>query len=89
MTDEAVTAGRQYLLQHANGVSNATVTTIHHRVDINTLEQQSADELALNDIAWVQVSTDREMLFDRYADNRQTGAFILVDRLTNATVGPG
>ena len=89
MTDEAVTAGRQYLLQHANGVSNATVTTVHHRVNINTLEQQSADELALNDIAWVQVSTDREMLFDRYADNRQTGAFILVDRLTNATVGAG
>ncbi len=89
MTDEVMTPGRQYLLQHANGLSNATVTTIHHRVDINTLEQQSADELVLNDIAWLQVSTDRELLFDRYADNRQTGAFILVDRLTNATVGAG
>ncbi|MEO0495539.1 MAG: sulfate adenylyltransferase subunit CysN, partial [Actinomycetota bacterium] len=89
MAEEPIAPGRQYLLQNANGVSNAAVTTIHHRVDINTLEHQDASELALNDIASVQVSADRELLFDPYAENRQTGAFILVDRLTNATVGAG
>ncbi len=89
LTDDPLTPGRHYLLQSANGVSNAVVTTIHHHVDITTLEQQPANQLELNDIASVQVSADRELLFDPYRSNRATGAFILVDRLSNATVGAG
>lgn len=89
LTDDPLTPGRHYLLQSANGVSNAVVTTIHHHVDITTLEQQPANQLELNDIASVQVSADREILFDPYRSNRATGAFILVDRLSNATVGAG
>jgi len=89
MTDESLKPGRQYLLQNATGLSNATVTMIHHRVDINTLEQHSSSQLDLNDIASVQVRSDRELLFDTYAHNRVTGAFILVDRLSNATVAAG
>lgn len=89
LTDDPLTPGRHYLLQSANGVSNAVVTTIHHHVDIDTLEQQSANQLELNDIASVQVSADCELLFDPYRSNRATGAFILVDRLSNATVGAG
>ena len=89
MSEEPMTPGRHYLLQNGNGLSNAAITTIHHRVDINTLGHEDVGELALNDIASCLISADRELLFDRYEDNRATGAFILVDRLSNATVGAG
>ena len=89
MSDTELEPGRNYLLQSANGLSNASVATIRHRVDINTLEREMATTLALNDIAECSISSDRELLFDPYATNRQTGSFILVDRLTNATVAAG
>jgi bifunctional enzyme CysN/CysC len=81
--------GRQYLLRSTNGASNATISAIRHRVEINTLEQEDASRLNLNDIALCAVTSDRELLFDPYADNRTTGSFILVDRLSNATLGAG
>ncbi len=89
MAEEELEPGRQYLLQSANGISNAVVTAIHHRVDVNTLDEESAGALALNDIALCTISSDRELLFDPYPVNRDTGSFILVDRLTNATAGAG
>lgn len=89
MSETPLEPGRQYLMQSANGLSNASVATITHRVDINTLERQQATSLELNDIARCAVTSDRELLFDPYSSNRQTGSFILVDRLTNATVGAG
>ncbi|MEM7095181.1 MAG: sulfate adenylyltransferase subunit CysN [Actinomycetota bacterium] len=89
MADAALEPGRQYLMQSSNGLSNASVTTIRHRVDINTLEEQQANALELNDIAVCAITSDRELLFDPYATNRQTGSFILVDRLSNATVAAG
>ncbi len=89
MSENALEPGRQYLMQSSNGVSNASVTTIRHRVDINTLEHQQAGSLDLNDIALCAVTSDRELLFDPYGTNRQTGSFILVDRMTNATVAAG
>jgi len=89
MSEVALEPGRQYLMQSSNGLSNASVTTIRHRVDINTLEHQQAGALDLNDIALCAITSDRELLFDAYGTNRQTGSFILVDRLTNATVAAG
>ena len=89
MGEEPAAPGRQYLLQSTNGASNATISAIRHRVDINTLEEEDASQLNLNDIARCAVTSDRELLFDSYADNRTTGSFILVDRLSNATVGAG
>ena len=89
MADEEMQTGHQYLLQTASGISNAAVTAIHHRVDINTLTEEPAASLALNDIASCTVSADRELLFDPYGHNRQTGSFILIDRLSNATVAAG
>jgi len=89
MSETEMETGREYLLLSSNGVSNAKVTAIRHRVDINTLDEESASSLELNDIAEVAISSDRELLFDSYASNRQTGSFILIDRLTNATVGAG
>jgi bifunctional enzyme CysN/CysC len=89
MAEGEMEPGRQYLLQSSNGLSNAVVRAIHHRVDINTLEEEPASTLGLNDIARCAVSSDRELLFDPYRTNRHTGSFILVDRLTNATVAAG
>ncbi|MDG2112166.1 MAG: sulfate adenylyltransferase subunit CysN [Actinomycetota bacterium] len=89
MAEDEMEPGRQYLLQSSNGISNASVTNLRHRVDINTLEEESAATLGLNDIAQCAISSDRELLFDPYDANRQTGSFILVDRLTNATVAAG
>jgi len=89
MDEGTLEAGRQYLLQSSNGMSNASVTAIRHRVDINTLERETTASLNLNDIAQCAITSDRELLFDPYGQNRQTGSFILVDRLTNATVAAG
>jgi len=89
MADSELEPGRQYLLQSSNGVSNGSVTAIRHRVDINTLERENAMTLQLNDIALCALTSDRELLFDPYTKNRQTGSFILVDRLSNATVAAG
>ncbi len=89
MSEDALRPGRQYLLQSVNGRSNASVSHIRYRVDVNTLEEDEAPCLELNDIARCAVAVDRELLFDPYTDNRATGSFILVDRLTNATVGAG
>ena len=89
MAAEELEPGRQYLLQSAGGISNASITSIRHRVDVDTLEERQAVSLGLNDVARCAVSCDREMLFDSYGENRRTGSFILVDRMSNATVGAG
>ncbi len=89
MAEAKMEPGRQYLLRSSNGVNNASITAIRHRIDINTLESEHADSLALNDIAMCGISSEGELLFDAYNTNRQTGSFVLVDRMTNATVAAG
>ena len=89
MATEEMEPGRRYLLQSANGISNVAVTSIRHRVDVDTLEERAATSLGLNDIACCSISADRELIFDPYASNRQTGSFVLVDRMSNATVAAG
>jgi bifunctional enzyme CysN/CysC len=89
MADEEARPGSQYLLQSVGGRSNASLRAVVHRVDVNTLEEEPADALGLNDVARCTVTVDREVLFDPYDQDRVTGSFILVDRLSNATVGAG
>jgi len=89
MSDVALSTKKDYIVQQGNRRLNGRVTAIHERVDVNTLETAPADELGLNDIARVTLAADAELLFDPYAVNRQTGSFIIIDRLTNATVGAG
>jgi bifunctional enzyme CysN/CysC len=81
--------GRDYLLQSTGGVCNAAVSGIQHRIDVNTLAHEQANLLALNDVGLVTISADKELLFDLYTDNQDTGSFILIDRLSNATVAAG
>ncbi len=89
MAEDEVTPGRSFLMMHNNRYSNATIESIEHRIDITTLERVPAENLVLNDIALCTLHADRELLFDGYEENRTTGSFILVDRLTNATVAAG
>ena len=89
MAEAPMVPGKQYLLQSATGKSNASISAIRYRLDINTLEEESTSRLELNDIARCAVSVDRELLFDPYSQNRMTGSFILIDRITNATVAGG
>ncbi len=89
MSEEALASGKSYLMLHNNSTSNATITALTHRMDISTLEAVAADQVFLNDIVRCELRSDRELLFDRYESNRTTGSFILVDRLSNATVAAG
>jgi sulfate adenylyltransferase large subunit len=81
--------GRRYLLKHASHIVPARVRSVRHRVDIEKLEPQDATGLDLNDIGVIEVETDRPVLADLYDKSRTTGSFILIDPVSNATVGAG
>ena len=89
MAEEPMVPGKDYLVRQSNRTSNGHVSAVQHRVDINTLETTPSPTLELNEIGRCTVSLDQQIVYDSYRDNRHTGAFILVDRLTNATVGAG
>jgi bifunctional enzyme CysN/CysC len=89
MDEEALLPGRQYLARFGNLWTSASVTAIKHRIDVNTLEQQAAKRLELNEIAVCNLSLSQRVPLDPYAENRATGAFVLVDRFTNRTAGAG
>jgi sulfate adenylyltransferase large subunit len=80
---------KRYLLKHASHVVPARVRAVRHRVNIETLERQAATALELNGIGEIEVETDRPILADLYAESRTTGSFILIDPVSNATVGAG
>lgn len=89
MHDDALLAGRPYLLKIGTKTVNATVTNIKYQVNVNTLEESAATQLELNAIGVCNISTDQPIAFDSYKANRDTGGFILIDRISNATVGAG
>jgi len=89
MDEEPLLAGRPYLLKIGTKSVTATITTIKHQVNVNTLEQMAAKQLELNAIGVCNLNLDQSVAFDAYKDNRETGSFILVDKITNATVGAG
>ncbi|MCC7236633.1 MAG: sulfate adenylyltransferase subunit CysN [Bryobacterales bacterium] len=89
MNDAALETGRPYLLKHTAQTAGATVTAIRHRLDVNTLREETAAGLALNEIGVVEIETARPLFFDDYRKNRATGAFVLIDPVSNATVAAG
>jgi bifunctional enzyme CysN/CysC len=89
MDEEPLYHGRTYSLRIGSKLVNGSVTEIRHAVDIDTLGERPAKNLALNDIAVVKLAADRLLAFDPYAENRDTGGFILIDRMTHRTVGAG
>lgn len=89
MAEEPMLPGKKYDIKRATSYVPGNIVGIEHRVDVNSLEQLAASELKLNEIGKVRVSLDAPIALDGYAHNRTTGAFIVVDRLTNGTVGAG
>ncbi|MCE7884348.1 MAG: sulfate adenylyltransferase subunit CysN, partial [Actinobacteria bacterium ATB1] len=89
MADEPMVPGKQYLIRQTTKTTTGTIRAIRHRVDVNTLEEHPAGELELNEIGRVTVAVDQEIAWDPYVNNRATGAFIVIDRMTNVTVGAG
>jgi bifunctional enzyme CysN/CysC len=89
MGDAPLLPGRAYLLRVAGRTVSATVTEIKHKIDVNSLEHLAAKELRLNEIGFCNLALGAPIAFDPYGVNRETGSFILIDRLSNATVGAG
>ena len=89
MTEKALTPGRQYIIKLATRSVSGSVALIHHRIDVNTLEHHDAQALQLNEIGSCTVNVNAPVVFDAYKTNKGTGAFIIIDRLSNSTVGAG
>ena len=89
MAEEEMLPGRSYLMRIGTKFVPARITALKHKLDVNTLEHIAARTLALNEIGLCNLSTSTAVAFDPYTENRQTGAFILIDRFTNATAGAG
>ncbi|RSL15776.1 bifunctional enzyme CysN/CysC/sulfate adenylyltransferase subunit 1 [Edaphobacter aggregans] len=87
MHEEPLIAGRTYIAKHTTRTVRATVRAIRYRVDVGSLDEVAAERLAMNEIAEVEFETNLPLFFDAYAENRSMGALILIDGLTNATVG--
>jgi bifunctional enzyme CysN/CysC len=89
MADEPLHPGRSFWLKCGTKTVSATVTKIKHQLNVNTLEKLAAEQLTLNAVATCNLSTTAPLVFDRYRDNKTTGSFILIDRLTHNTVAAG
>ncbi|WP_131114001.1 sulfate adenylyltransferase subunit CysN [Lichenihabitans psoromatis] len=89
MSADNLLPGRSYLMKIAARSVPVTVTDLKHRVDVNSLDRLAAKTLSLNEIGLCNIAASVPIAFDSYADNKDTGAFILIDRATNATAGAG
>jgi bifunctional enzyme CysN/CysC len=89
MHEEPMLPGRPYLLKLGARTVTASITAPKYKVNVNTLEHLAAKQLELNEIGVCNISLDRPIAFDAYADNREMGGFILIDKLSNDTVGAG
>ena len=94
MHEESAKTGKNYLIKHTSSLVPSVLSKIRYKVDVNTMKRDAKDdenvlELDLNEIARCHITLHRPIAFDSYNRNRDTGAFIIVDRLTNITVGAG
>ena len=89
MSEQPMLPGRSYLLKTSTQTVAATVAPLKYKVNVNTLEHIAATKLELNDIGVCGLELTKPIVFEPYSENRELGGFILIDRLTNATVGAG
>ena len=89
MSEDRLLPGRSYLMKIGARLAPVTVTDIKHRIDVNTLAHHAAKTLSLNEIGFCNLAAASPVAFDAYTDNKRTGAFILIDRNTNATAAAG
>jgi len=89
MADEALVPGRAYWLKLATQTVSVTVSQPKYTINVNTMERLAAKTLALNAIGIAEITTDKPLVFEAYADSRSLGGFILIDKISNATVAAG
>jgi len=89
MTEEAMLPGKLYDFKFGTKTVSGKVTTLRHRTDVNTLETAPAPTLELNEIGECEINIDQVVCIDSYTSNRSTGAFIIIDRMTNVTIAAG
>lgn len=89
MDDEAMLPGRAYFLKLATQTVSAAIQTPKYEINVNTMEHLAAKTLELNAIGVAEITTDKPLTFEPYAENRTLGGFILIDKITNRTVGAG
>jgi bifunctional enzyme CysN/CysC len=89
MTDEPMLPGRPYLMKIGTQTVTASITEPKYKINVNTMEHLAAKQLGVNEIGVVNIALDRQIAFDAYKANRDTGGFILINRMTNNTVGAG
>jgi bifunctional enzyme CysN/CysC len=89
MSEEPLLPGRPYWLRIGSKTVSATITEPKYKINVNTLERLAAKQLTLNEIGVCNISLDQVVAFDPYLENRETGGFTLIDRLTHATIGAG
>ncbi|MGQ8366818.1 sulfate adenylyltransferase subunit CysN [Glaciecola sp. 1036] len=89
MSEDAMIPNKQYNFKFATKLVSGSIRNISHQIDVNTLEESDAVHLNLNEIGVVDIQLTQPVACDPYTENRATGAFIMIDRLTNGTVGAG
>ncbi|MFO0943206.1 MAG: sulfate adenylyltransferase subunit CysN [Pirellulales bacterium] len=89
MSQDAMIPGKSYLIKHTSQTVPGQVESLRYRVDVNTLHRSPAPELQLNEIGRCTIVVNQPIYFDAYRRNRSTGAFIIIDRISNITVGAG
>ena len=89
MDEEEMDVNKSFYIKQTTNTTRARVDSIRYKVDVNTMEHSSVDKLQLNEIGRVVFTTGKELFFDPYARNKQTGAFILIDPITNNTSAVG
>ncbi|QKG72428.1 sulfate adenylyltransferase subunit CysN [Erythrobacter mangrovi] len=89
MDDEPLVVGRAYWLKLGTQTVSVTVAHPKYEIDVNTMEHLASQTLHLNQIGVCEITTDKRVVFDPYVDNRTLGGFILIDKITNHTVGAG
>lgn len=89
MSDKKMYPGRSYRLKTVNQMVPVSITALKYRINVNDLTHEAARHLKLNEVGVCNITLGKPITFDAYKDNRQTGAFILIDSLTNETIGAG
>ena len=89
MDEEPMNRGKQFFLKHNTNTTRATIDSLQYRVDVNTMEHLEGRDFRLNEIGCVRITTAKTLFFDAYSKNKATGAFILIDPITNNTSAVG
>jgi len=89
MNDAPLQAKNDYILRHAGQSSQARIDALKYKIDVNTLHKNRTEELNLNEIGRIVVSSNKPLFYDSYSKNRETGSFVLIDPISNNTVGAG